>query len=244
MERVGTLQTLRRYPVKSMAGEDLSEVYVTYAGLVGDRVFAFVDNENRTNFPWMTGRQGHEMILFKPRLLAPPETANEHPAAEQFQVEVTVPEGKKFQMGEESFARYVESRFGRSVKLRFSERAMTDACPVSIFGLETVRALSDETGMKLDHRRFRANFYVAWESSEPFYENSLVGKTVQIGEKLTVQVVEKDGRCIMITLDPETAKPSPEVLRTVSQKHEGCAGVYGAVLREGIARVNDPVYVV
>ncbi len=227
-----------------MAGEDLTEVFVTYAGLLGDRAYAFIDNENRSSFPWMTGRQGHEMILFKPRFLAPPEAANEHPAAEQFQVEVVTPEGKKFQMGEPAFTRYLEKRFGRQVTLRFSQRAMTDCCPVSLFGLETVRALSEETGMKLDPRRFRANFYVAWENNQAFYESSLVGKTVQIGEKLMVQVVEKDERCIMITLDPESAKPAPEVLRTVAQKHGGCAGVYGAALREGIARVDDAVYLV
>ena len=244
MEKIGSLRTLRRYPVKSMAGEDLTEVYVTYAGLVGDRVYAFVDNQNRSNFPWMTGRQGHEMILFQPRLLAPPSAADEHPAAEQFQVEVTAPEGKTFRVGEPDFTRYLEGRFGRSLTLRFSERAMTDACPVSVFGLATVQALSDETGMHLDPRRFRANFYVAWENGGPFYENSLVGKTLQIGEKLAMHVVEKDPRCIMITLDPETAQPAKQVLETVSRKHEGCTGVYGAVLREGIVRVNDPVYVV
>ena len=47
MERLGTLERLRRYPVKSMAGEDMQEARVTYAGLLGDRVYAFVDNGNR-----------------------------------------------------------------------------------------------------------------------------------------------------------------------------------------------------
>ena len=36
------LKHLRRYPVKGMAGEDLSEAFVTIAGTVGDRVYAFV----------------------------------------------------------------------------------------------------------------------------------------------------------------------------------------------------------
>ena len=121
---------------------------------------------------------------------------------------------------------------------------MTDCCPVSVLGLATVEGLSAETGMHLDPRRFRANFYVSWETSEPYYENSLLGKTLQIGAKLAIQVVEKDARCIMITLDPETAQPAKQVLEIVSHKHDGCVGVYGAVLREGIVRMNDPVYVV
>lgn len=243
MEKIGTLRNLRRYPVKSMAGEELNEVFVTFAGLVGDRAYAFVDNQNRTSFPWMTGRQGHQMLLYKPALLAPPGANEEHPAAERLQADVVTPEGEKFQVGDPAFAKRIASRFGRSVTLRFSERAMTDARPVSLFGLATVRALGEEVGRPLDPRRFRANFYVDWENSQAYYEDSLVGKTLRIGEDLTFQVVMKDRRCVMITLDPDTAEPAPEVLRTVAQKHDGCAGVYGAMLREGIVRVNDPVYV-
>jgi uncharacterized protein YcbX len=244
MERMGTLRSLRRYPVKSMMGEDLDRVFVSYAGLVGDRVYAFVDNGNKSSFPWMTGRQGHEMILYKTRFLNPPDSEEERPAAERFQVEVVTPEGQKFRMGEPALQSHLESRFGRSMTLRFSERAMTDMRPVSVFGLDTVRMLADETGIPLDHRRFRANFYVAWDNGQPYFEKSLVGKTLRIGENLEVQLVEEDPRCIMITLDPESAKPAPELLKTVSQKHGGCAGVYGAVLREGIVKVEDPVYVV
>ncbi|MGD0405009.1 MAG: MOSC N-terminal beta barrel domain-containing protein, partial [Candidatus Acidiferrales bacterium] len=48
MERIGQLSILRRYPVKSMAGEDLEEARVGFAGMMGDRVFAFIDNRNRS----------------------------------------------------------------------------------------------------------------------------------------------------------------------------------------------------
>ena len=89
---------------------------------------------------------------------------------------------------------------------------MTDAAPVSLFGLATVRGLSQETGLALDPRRFRANFYVRWESDEPFYENQLVGRALRIGDYVTVQVVKKDGRCVIITLDSETSKGVPAVV--------------------------------
>ena len=45
----------------------------------------------------------------------------------------------------------------------------------------------------------------------------------------------------MITLNPETAEKSPGVLKTVAQKHEGKAGLYAAVLTEGMVRKGDPV---
>lgn len=244
MKRIGTLVRLRRYPVKSMAGEDLAEARVTFAGLVGDRVYAFVDNQNKSNFPWMTGRQGPEMILFRPRLLHAPPAAEDHPHADDFAVDVTMPEGETFRMGDPKFTEYAEKRFGRSLHLRFSERSMTDLYPVSLLGLSTVRALSEETGLNLDHRRFRANFYARWEKDAAFFEDELVDRELQIGEEVKVRVVEKDQRCKMITLDPESAAASPAVLEHVSRSHGGCTGVYGAVLNEGIVRSNDPIYLV
>jgi uncharacterized protein len=45
----------------------------------------------------------------------------------------------------------------------------------------------------------------------------------------------------MITLDPDTAAPRQDLIRAVTRNHGGMAGVYAAVLVEGMARVNDPV---
>jgi hypothetical protein len=46
---------------------------------------------------------------------------------------------------------------------------------------------------------------------------------------------------MMITLHPDTAEKSPAILKQVAQAHEGMAGVYGAVLVEGIVREGDTV---
>jgi uncharacterized protein YcbX len=64
VECIGKLSRLRRYPAKGMAGEDLDASYVTYAGLLGDRVYAFIDAEGPATFPWMTARKGQDLILF------------------------------------------------------------------------------------------------------------------------------------------------------------------------------------
>jgi MOSC domain-containing protein YiiM len=45
----------------------------------------------------------------------------------------------------------------------------------------------------------------------------------------------------MITLDPDTAQPKPEVMKGLAHDHEGKAGVYGAVLVEGTIRPDDPI---
>jgi uncharacterized protein YcbX len=241
-EKLGTLRILRRYPFKSMAGEDLDEVFVSYAGLAGDRAYAFVDRNNHSNFPWMTARQRHEMLLFRPRFLQAPDPANEHPAPSSFAAEITTPEGEKLRPSDAGFTSYFEKRFGRELELRFSERAMQDGCPVSLLGLDTVKALSEEAGMAIEHTRFRANFYIQWENRKPYYEDILVGASLRIGEKFIFTVVQNDFRCAIITLDPATGEASPQIGKLVAKNHGNCFGVYGSVLREGIVRQGDPVY--
>jgi len=243
-QRIGTLERLRRYPVKSMAGEDLQEARVTFAGLSGDRVYAFLDPRAPADFPWMTARQAHEMILFRPRFLDAPPAGQEVPETERFATEVTTPQGAKFRMGDPQFTEFLEKRFARPLRLRFSERCMTDARPVSILGFSTLRALSGESNLALDPRRFRANFYADWDRGEPYFEDTLVGRELQVGETVAVQVVKKDQRCVIITLDPETAVSAPQVLATLARGHESCVGVYAAVLREGIVRAGDPIFLI
>ena len=65
------------------------------------------------------------------------------------------------------------------------------------------------------------------------------GETLAI--KVVVSILERDPRCVMITLDPDTGESKPEFLRQVAQAHDGTAGVYGAVLVEGMARKGDSV---
>jgi MOSC domain-containing protein YiiM len=48
----------------------------------------------------------------------------------------------------------------------------------------------------------------------------------------------------MISLDPETGGHDPEVLRGVAQAHEANAGVYCAVLAEGMVAKGDHVEVI
>jgi uncharacterized protein YcbX len=136
-----------------------------------------------------------------------------------------------------------EAGNGYSVTLLRSERSMTDCRPISLFSLQTARQVGEEVGAVLDKRRFRANVYLDLAAANGFSENGLVGRTVRIGPKVLVFVLERDPRCQMITLDPDTAAPNPEVLRNVAQGHDGTAGVYGAVLAEGMIRAGDSVEV-
>jgi uncharacterized protein len=110
--------------------------------------------------------------------------------------------------------------------------------------VQTARQLGDEVGAPLDTRRFRANVYVDLDAATGFGENAWVGQRLRIGDNAQIAVLERDPRCKMITLDPDTGDANPEVMRCVSKQHDGTAGVYGAVLVEGIIRRGDTITLV
>lgn len=235
MERIGTLRFLRRYPVKGMKGEDLGHANVTRSGVAGDRVFAFVDEKSpEKEFPWMTARQKHEMILFRPRFLD---------GSSFRMVEVLTPEGERFRLPDEEFENFLETRFGYDLTLKFEDSGIKDSHPLSLIALQTIEALKAELGIDLlRHERFRANFYADWRNRKPFFEDDLIGRSLKIGEQVVIKLEKKDSRCVVPTLDTENARSSPEILKKIQQNHKGCIGVYAVTEKEGYVNVEDPIY--
>ena len=56
-----------------------------------------------------------------------------------------------------------------------------------------------------------------------------------------MRIDKRDGRCVVITMDPATGARSPEVLRAVAQDRGGCLGVYGSIARPGTIAIGDAV---
>lgn len=237
MEKIGEIRFIRRYPVKSMMGEDLKEAMIESSGLVGDRVYAFIDDRNDDKkFPWMTARQAHEFLLYKPRFVSHASEISES------EVVVTCPDGKEYSVTDGNFENHLEKKHGYEMSLKHDKNGCFDARPISLFSLQTAKKLEEETKLEhLSHLRFRANLYASWDNGEPFYEDKLLDKSLQIGEILQIRIVKKDSRCIIPTLDPRTSISSPVVLETIKKSHGGYAGVYAEVERPGLAKVGDEI---
>jgi len=256
---IGTVESLWRYPVKSMRGEELQEMFASYAGVYGDRLFAFASSANAKGFPFFTGRDQRQMIRYRARFRNPEKAArpvnlsdaekhNPNPIsadASELMVDVETPDGKTFAIDDPALIDNLRANIDQKheLKLLGSDKAITDCSPLSILAVQTARKLADETGVAVDKRRFRANVYVDLTNADGFAENAFVGKSLRIGSKVVVQVLQRDARCMMITLDPDTAEKSPAILKAVAQGHEGMAGVYAAVLTEGMIRKGDSVEV-
>ncbi len=257
MNVIGKVESLWRYPVKSMRGEELDEMFAGYAGVYGDRVFAFTSSLSPKGFPFFTGRDQRQMIRYRARFrnpekaarpinLAEAESSGANPIsanASELMIEVETPDGKTIAIDDPALIDNLRANIDgkHELKLLRSDKAITDCRPLSIFALQSAKKLGEETGTNVDKRRFRANVYVDLTNAEAFAENQFVGKTLRIGSKVVVSVLERDPRCMMITLDPDTAEKTPAILKQVAQAHEGMAGVYGAVLMEGMIRKGDSV---
>ncbi|HEY6071405.1 MAG TPA: MOSC domain-containing protein [Chthoniobacterales bacterium] len=257
MSIIATVESLWRYPVKSMRGEELDELFVGYAGVYGDRVFAFESSANQRGFPWFTGRDKREMIRYRARFRQPDKAARPinltlaekssatpiHADLRDLMVDVDLPDGRKLAIDDPELIEVLRAGSQNKPQLTLlrSARALTDARPLSIFSVQSADRLAGETGVAVDKRRFRANVYLNLKSGEAFAENEFVGKSLRLGSQVVVQVLQRDSRCMMITLDPDTAEKSPALLKAVAQAHEGMAGVYAAVLIEGMIRKGDAV---
>ena len=82
---------------------------------------------------------------------------------------------------------------------------------------------------------------------ELFLEDGWVGGRLLFGTsepRPAVSVTARDVRCMMINLDPETAKQDMRVLKTVVRLNKNNAGVYGTVVQTGTIRVGEPVSLV
>ena len=257
MSIVGRVESLWRYPVKSMRGEELDEAFAGYPGVYGDRVFAFKSSASPVGFPYFTAREQRRLLVYRARFRNPDQAARPVNLTEadkmgagplsadisELMVDVETPDGKTLAIDDPLLIEMLLSEIDRKHQLSLmrSHRAMTDCRPMSIFSLQSARQLSEETGMSVDKRRFRANVYVELASDQGFGENELVGRSLKIGPKVIVNVLERDARCVLITLDPDTGEQSPAILKKVAQAHEGTAGIYGAVIVEGMLHKGDSV---
>src|SRR6516162_1451031 len=75
MSIVGKVESLWRYPVKSMRGEELDEAFAGYPGVYGDRVFAFKSSASPAGFPYFTAREQRRLLQYRPRFRFPDKAA-------------------------------------------------------------------------------------------------------------------------------------------------------------------------
>jgi hypothetical protein len=165
------------------------------------------------------------------------------PSSEDLALEIEAPNGKILSASDPALPGLIagDQLNASDLTIIRSDRAMTDCRPISLLATRTIDGIGRAVGLTLDKRRFRENLYIDLDSGESFAEDEFVGRRLRIGPKLMVHILERDIRCRMIGIDPESLDENPEILRHVAKNHDGRAGVYAAVLVEGLVRPGDDI---
>ena len=224
MTVLGRVVALRRFPVKSMAGELLDAAEVGWTGLAGDRQYAFVRAGDTSHFPWFTGRQWPGLLLCRAQYRGD-------------RVAVATPDGQVRDVTDPALQRSIEDAGRHALRLMRLSRGCYDAMPVSVLTTSLLRTLGEAHGAAPDALRFRANILV--EAADGTDERGWTGELAVGGVRL--RTTYPTGRCAMITIDPGSAARDPSLLRTVAQRFGGTTGLYAAVAAPGRVAVGDEV---
>jgi uncharacterized protein YcbX len=231
---VGRVKALYRYPVKSMAAEPLDAVDVAWHGMVGDRRWALVHNDKAANgFPWLTLRDRPDLNKFRPRYTLV-DKPNQSP------VMVRDEHGEEHELTDPEFIRKLGDNLG-VLKLY---RGTFDVATLSMLTTRTVSDLGELIGGggKVDVQRFRPNLLIEPTGDEPFPEDNWVGCVMRIGS-LRMRIDQRNERCAVVNVDPETGSKNPQVLRAIAKQRDARLGVYGSTVEPGRIAVGDPVIV-
>ena len=206
------VKELWRYPVKSMAGERVTQVQVGSLGLADDRKVLVRDGRGRV----ITSRTHHQLLGLKGTLGA---------------------DGQPYISGHiwnspEALA-LVRKAVGADAELFYYDGPERfDVLPLLV---ATDGAISH---MGFDGRRLRPNIIVG--GVEGLQEREWPGHRLRIGEAV-IYTAQLRGRCVMTTYDPDTLKQDMGVLKSIVHKLGGVMALDSAVVSGGLIREGDPV---
>jgi len=209
LTEIGQVEAIFRYPVKSMAGERLETANLGWHGLDGDRRLAFRRMDDRGEFPWLIASKLPGLLLFTPH-------RREDGASGDLPTHVRTPDGEELPVFGEDLVAEVGRRYGAPVQMMQLKHGIFDEASISVIALDTVREIGRLAGVSPDVRRFRPNVLVRLLRSGPFQEDEWLGGALSFGEgddAPAIAVTMHDVRCSMVNLDPDSARPAPEMLR-------------------------------
>ena len=257
------------YPVKSLGGIALQHSKVTDRGLEHDRRWLLVDE----NDCFITQREHPKLALFQPEIAGdflkishktmPDSIAvSLYPSFSETAIKVTVWEDvvAAFEVSSEA-SQWFSSILGFNVRLVYmpdeslrkvdpdyavspnNVTSFSDGFPFLIIGQSSLDDLNSRMAKAVSIRRFRPNFVFSGGKAyeEERWEEFTIGT-------LSFYGVKPSGRCVMITVDPETGVVSgKDPLLTLSKyKTKGNKVIFGQnaiAQQQGNIAVGDKVVV-
>ncbi|MCX6382436.1 MAG: MOSC N-terminal beta barrel domain-containing protein [Armatimonadetes bacterium] len=204
-----------RYPVKTLAGESLSRVYMGELGLEGDRI---VHVES--------ARGGVITSRTHPKFLGLHSSLS--------------PEGEPLVDGQpwnspEVAAKVVKIAGAGAELVRYEGAERFDILPLLVATDGAITAFGH------DYRRLRPNIVIG--GVEGMAERDWEGRMLQVGSAL-IGIQDLRMRCIMTSFDPDTQIQNKEITQGIYQRFEGKLALNCFVVQEGDIAVGDKVELV
>lgn len=237
---LGTVARLRRYPVKSMLGEDVAVSDVTFSGLAGDRRFAVV-----------SVRTGKLASAKYPRLWRTMLTLAA--SAADGAVRIELPDGTIARSADAGVDEMLSAVLGEPVTLAATppsgaslDRAVPEAvlrdgvtaevparviqvgaaspegsffdyAPVHLLTTSTLDRVAELSARgEAAAERYRPNIVIR-TAAPGFPENDWAGRTLQVGSDLVIRVVARTGRCAVPTLAHGGLPGDTDALRVLAR---------------------------
>jgi uncharacterized protein YcbX len=231
-EVIGHLALLRRFPVRSLAGETPNEVLVRPPGIAGDRIFDLLDEQ--TGAP-LSSEQTPDLLRYSARFLDDMITGEEAEAWAR----VRTPEGQELPVSDLSWVSELSRRLGRPLRLRARGGRTDGDAPLQVLTVPTLQFLESVYGGALEPRRLRANFLLDLPDGRSFDEDAWIGKRLRVGEAL-LEIVGP-GRSVITAIETEGRERDLPMLSAALSVRGGSIGVRARTLSGRRARVADPV---
>jgi uncharacterized protein YcbX len=229
------LTELYVYPIKSLGGISLQEAMVTDRGLQYDRRWMLVDEQGR----FLSQRERPTMALFQvfiqndtlqvvhkhfptQKILIPLEsqiTAKQvmvwNDICQALTVSADADEFFSTHLGQKAQLVYMPENSHRKVETRYASRgeitSFSDGYPFLLIGQSSLDDLNSRLESAVPMNRFRPN--LVFSGGEPFEEDHWQQFQIQ---NITFTCAKPCARCVVTTIDQETAIQGKEPLRTLS----------------------------
>ena len=241
---LGTVTRLRRYPVKSMLGEDVDAADVDFTGLAGDRRLAVV---SRT-----TGKVASAKLPRLWRDLLTLSAASDSTAGDGA-VRITLPEGTIVWNGDPHADAVLSDLLGQPVTLTATpppgatlDRAVPEAvlrdgvdaqvpaelieigagsppgtfvdfAPLHLLTTSTLDRIAELSPYgRADLERYRPNVVIR-TTAPGFTENDWLERNLSVGDELVLRVIARTPRCAVPTLAHGALPRNPDALRVLAR---------------------------
>lgn len=226
---VGQVGRLARYPVKSAAGQRLTEAPVDARGLVHDRVWAVYTADGGIASGKTSRRFRRVEGLLQWQASAGPAEVPE----------LASPDGEVHRVDDPAASAALTRALGQPLQLRREGAAAHhDDCGVHVVTTSSLRRLEQLVGGPVDPSRLRANV-VLDTAGTGFLEDGWEGAELALGAEVVLRLGPGMPRCVMVDQPQRDVAAEPGVLRALGRAHDTELGLQAEVLRPGTVRVGD-----